>query len=93
MVMSRFLNHNFRKKISLHSRIVFTQKKKAQKKPQTETENKNCNQVVYAVDNNVTDESHHSDEATSAPIKNLFLTKMAKMQQVFTDKRVAPLYL
>lgn len=90
MVMSRFLNHNFRKKISLQSRIVFTQKKKAQK---TETENKNCNQVVYAVDNNVTDESHHSDEATSAPIKNLFLTKMAKMQQVFTDKRVAPLYL
>lgn len=92
MFMSRFLNHNFRKKISLHSRIVFTQKK-WHKKTQTETENKNCNQVGYAVDNNVTDESHHSDEATSAPIKNLFLTKMAKIQQVYTDKRVAPLYL
>lgn len=73
--------------------LYLHKKKKAQKTPQTETENKNCNQVVYAVDNNVTDESHHSDEATSAPIKNLFLTKMAKMQQVFTDKRVAPLYL
>lgn len=66
-------------------------KKKWHKKT-TETENKNCNQVGYAVDNNVTDESHHSDEATSGPIKNLFLTKMAKIQQVYTDKRVAPLY-
>lgn len=89
--MSRFLNHNFQKKISPHSRIVFTHKKRHKKT--TETENKNCNQVGYAADNNVTDESHHSDEATSAPIKNLFLTKMAKIQQVYTDKRVAPLYL
>lgn len=67
MFVSRFLNHNFRKKISLHSWIVFTGKKMAQKT--TETENKNCNQVGYAADNNVTDESHHNDEATSGPIQ------------------------
>lgn len=79
-----------RKSLSTLGLCLHTKKRH---KKTTETENKNCNQVGYAADNNVTDESHHSDEATSAPIKNLFLTKMAKIQQVYTDKRVAPLYL